>query len=162
MKFIVDHNVGKLVKWLRMLGYDTEFFTGEDDWQMVISALREDRTILTRDTGIMKLGVVDSGKVKAILINSDDPEEQIRQLNESLDLDFQDGLFTRCMECNALLEKRTIDEVKDRVPPYVYKTQKEYMECPVCRRIYWKGTHWQAMIEKLRKLASSYLGQKES
>jgi uncharacterized protein with PIN domain len=156
MKFIVDHNVGKLVKWLRMLGYDTEFFTGEDDWQMVISALRGDRIILTRDTGIMKLGVVDSAKVKAILINSDDPEEQIRQLNESLDLDFQNRLFTRCMECNALLEKRTGDEVKDRVPPYVYKTQKEYMECPSCQRIYWKGTHWQAMIEKLRKLAGSY------
>ena len=155
MKFIVDHNVGKLVKWLRMLGYDTEFFTGEDDWQMVINALREDRTILTRDSGIMKLGVVDSGKVNAVLINSGDPEEQIRQLNEFFNLDFTNRLFTRCMECNELLEKRTIDEVKNRVPPYVYKTQEEYMECPACRRIYWKGTHWKAMIEKLQKLIRS-------
>ena len=155
MKFIVDHNVGKLVKWLRMLGYDTEFFTGEDDWQMVISALREQRFILTRDTGIMKLGIVDSGKVKAILIISDNPEQQIRQLNGSLNLDFRDGLFTRCMECNTLLEKRTVDEVKDRVPPYVYKTQKEFMECPECGRIYWKGTHWQAMVKKLQKLSGN-------
>lgn len=153
MKFMVDHNVGKLVKWLRMLGYDTEFFTGDDDWQMVVSALREDRIILTRDTGIMKLGVVDSGKVKAVLIINDNPGEQIRQVNESLDLDFNTRLFTRCMECNTLLVKRTMDEVQNRVPPYVFKTQEEYMECPACNRIYWKGTHWQAMIEKLQKLA---------
>ena len=155
MKFIVDHNVGKLVKWLRMLGYDTEFFTGEDDWRMVINAHREDRTILTRDTGIMKLGIVDSGRVNAILIGSDEPEEQIRQVHESLDLDFAGGLFTRCMECNTLLEKRTVDEVKNRVPPYVYKTQDEYMECPACNRIYWKGTHWQAMIRRLQELVGT-------
>ena len=155
MKFIVDHNVGKLVKWLRMLGYDTEFFTGEDDWQMVISALREDRIILTRDTGIMKLGVVDSGQVKSIFVNSDNPEEQIRQVNESLNLDFHDGLFTRCMECNNPLQERTLAEVKGRIPPYVYKTREEYMECAACNRIYWKGTHWQAMIEKLQKLVGT-------
>ncbi|UCD08310.1 MAG: Mut7-C RNAse domain-containing protein [Dehalococcoidales bacterium] len=153
MKFIVDHNVGKLVKWLRMLGYDTEFFTGEDDWQMVINALSEGRVILTRDTGIMKLGVIDTGKVKAVFINSESPEEQIRQVNETLTLDFNEGLFSRCMECNHLLEQRTVVEVKDRVPPYVYKTQEEYMECPACNRIYWKGTHWQAMIDKLQKHA---------
>jgi uncharacterized protein with PIN domain len=152
MKFIVDHNVGKLVKWLRMLGYDTEFFTGEDDWRMVINAHREDRIILTRDTGIMKLGIVDSGRVNAILIASDEPEEQIRQVIKSLDLDLSGGLFTRCMECNTPLERRTVDEVKDRIPPYVYKTRDEYMGCPACNRIYWKGTHWQAMIEKLNKL----------
>ncbi len=157
MKFIVDHNVGKLVKWLRMLGYDTEFFTGEDDWQMVITALRQDRIILTRDTGVMKMGVVDSGRVKAVLIESDNPEEQIQQLADNLELDFDSGLFTRCMECNTLLEERSIDEVKDRIPPYVLKTQDEYMECPLCRRIYWKGTHWQAMNEKLRKLVESKL-----
>ena len=155
MKFIVDHNVGKLVKWLRMLGYDTEFFTGEDDWQMVINAHRESRIILTRDTGIMKLGIVDSGKVQAILVDSDEPAEQVQQVNESLDLDFRNGLFTRCMECNTLLEKRTLDEVKDRVPPYVFKTQDEYTECPACNRIYWKGTHWQAMIKRLQEFAGS-------
>jgi uncharacterized protein with PIN domain len=155
MKFIVDHNVGKLVKWLRMLGYDTEFFAGEDDWQMVITALRNEKIIITRDTGIMKLGVVDTGKVKAVLVNSDDSEEQIRQVNETLNLDFHHGLFSRCLECNNLLEKRTIDEVKDRVPPYVFKTQREYMECPACNRIYWKGTHWQAMVKKLQKLVES-------
>jgi uncharacterized protein with PIN domain len=152
MKFIVDHNVGKLVKWLRMMGYDTLFFTGDDDWQMVITALKEDRVILTRDTGVMKRGVVADGRVTSLLIHSDDSREQIRQVIETLSLDYRTGLFTRCMECNTTLEERTVEQVRDRTPLRVLKTQTEFKECPFCHRIYWKGTHWQAMNEKLANL----------
>jgi uncharacterized protein len=152
VKFIVDHNTGKLVKWLRMLGYDTTFFTGEDDWQMVISALRESRIILTKDTGIMKRGIIADGRVKAVLIGSDDSDLQIRQVMETLELNNNSGLFSRCLECNTPLEERTIEQVKNRVPPYVFRTREEYMECPSCNRIYWKGTHWQAMKNKLKEM----------
>jgi len=96
--------------------------------------------------------VIDSGRLKAILIQSDKPEEQIRQVVESLDLDTRSGLFTVCLECNQPLEARTRQQVKERVPPYVFKTQDQYVECPECHRIYWKGTHWQAMTRKLKKL----------
>ena len=152
MKFIVDHNVGKLAKWLRMMGYDTLFFTGDDDWQMIITALNEGRVILTRDTQIMRRGVVTSGRLKAVLIQSDKPDEQKRQVVETLNLDCQFGLFTICLECNQPLEERTKQQVKDRVPPYVFQTQDQYVECPACHRIYWKGTHWEAMTKKLEKL----------
>ncbi len=152
MKFIVDHNVGKLAKWLRMMGYDTLFFTGDDDWQMIITALNEGRVILTRDTQIMRRGVVTSGRLKAILIHGDEPKQQMQQVTETLDLDFQSRLFTICLECNQPLEERTKQQVKDRVPPYVFRTQNQYMECPSCHRIYWKGTHWQAMTKQLEKL----------
>ena len=152
MKFIVDHNVGKLVKWLRMMGYDTLFFTGDDDWQMVMTALNEGRVILTRDTQIMNRGVVASGRLKAILIQSDEPERQIQQVVRNLNLDTQSGLFSICLECNQPLEERTKEQVGGRVPPYVYKTQDRYVECPNCHRIYWKGTHWVAMLGKLEKL----------
>ena len=158
MKFIVDNNVGKLVKWLRMMGCDTVFFTGDDDWQMVITALKDDRVIITRDTGIMKMGVIAGGRVKAVHIQSDRPEEQIRQIINELDFNWEEGLFTICLECNWPLEKRTEKQVKDRVPPYVFKTQSDYMECPFCHRIYWKGTHWQAMTEKLEKLKKDSAG----
>ena len=152
MKFIVDHNVGKLAKWLRMMGYDTLFFTGDDDWQMIITALNEGRVILTRDTQIMRRGVVTSGRLKAILIQGDEPRQQMQQVAETLDLDFHSRLFTICLECNQTLEERTRQQVKDRVPPYVFRTQNQYMECPSCHRIYWKGTHWQAMTKQLEKL----------
>ena len=151
-KFIVDSNVGKLAKWLRMMGYDAVFFKGSDDSHLVAQALAENRIILTRDTQIMKRGVITSGRLKAILINDDKPEAQIRQVINTLNLDCRFRSFTLCLECNQPLEDRSKDQVKDRVPPYVFKTQDQYMECPACHRIYWRGTHWQAMTAKLNKL----------
>lgn len=157
LKFIVDHNVGKLTKWLRLMGYDAVFFDGQRDADMIARALAEVRVILTRDTQIMKRGVVTSGRLKAILIDSDQPEKQIQQVIDTLNLDCRFKPFTRCLECNQTLEERSKEQVKDRVPPYVFKTQSQYMECPACHRIYWRGTHWQAMTEKLKKLTSQSL-----
>ncbi len=154
VRFIVDQNVGKLAKWLRMMGYDTLFFTDEDDWLMVRAALAENRVILTRDTQVMSRGVVSRGRIKAILIQSEEPEEQIRQVAATLDLDYQSEPFTICLECNQPLEKKRRQQVEGRVPAYVFQTQEQYMECPSCHRIYWRGTHWLAMIERLKQIAA--------
>jgi uncharacterized protein with PIN domain len=151
LRFIVDENVGKLARWLRMLGYDSVFFNGEDDSQMVRQALAESRILLTRDTGIMKRRAVNSGRLKAILFRSEEPEQQIQQLASALDIESHSHPFTICLECNRPLVDRKPAEVKDKVPPYVYITQTQYMECPLCRRIYWRGTHWKAMLNKLEK-----------
>ena len=151
IKFIVDHNVGKLAKWLRIMGYDTLFFNGRNDANMIAIALAEGRAILTRDTQIMKRRVVTSGQLKAILIKSDEPEQQMQQVIATLNLDCQCKPFTICLECNEpLLEKRK-EQVKDLVPPYVFQTQSQFVECPACHRIYWRGTHWQAITRKLEK-----------
>jgi uncharacterized protein with PIN domain len=153
LRFIVDHNVGKLARWLRMMGFDSLFFSGDDDSQMVRQALAEDRILLTRDTGIMKRRVVSNGRLKAVLFTSEEPEQQIRQLMAELDLKSKWQPFTICLECNQTLAAVTPADVKDRVPPYVYKTQTQYMECPTCRRVYWRGTHWLAMLHKLERLS---------
>jgi uncharacterized protein with PIN domain len=152
LRFIIDHNAGKLARWLRMLGFDSLFFTGEDDSDMVKQALAEGRIILTRDTGVMKRRVITRGRLKAILIESEEPEQQMRQVMADLDITNNSHPFTLCLECNRPLAPKTPAEVKDRVPPYVFKTQKQYVECPACRRIYWRGTHWAAMLHKLEKL----------
>jgi uncharacterized protein with PIN domain len=150
-KFIVDHNVGKLTGWLRLMGYDTRFFDGEDDSELVAAAKAEGRVILSRDTRIMQRRLITSGQVKAVLIESDQPERQIRQVIGTLGLDSQFKPFSLCLECNQPLVERAKDEVKDLVPPYVFKTQNQFMQCPNCQRIYWRGTHWQAMTERLEK-----------
>jgi len=137
-----------------MMGYDSLFFDGSDDSHMVAQALSEGRVILTRDTEIMKRRVINSGRLKAVLINSEEPERQMWQLMDTLDLKRQFRPFTLCLECNQPLVERSREEVKDRVPPYVYKTQNQYMECPACHRIYWQGSHWEAMTRKLEKFAS--------
>ncbi len=152
LKFIVDNNVGKLAKWLRMMGYDTLFFEGKDAWDMVRTALTDNRVILTRDTQIMKRGVIASGRLKAILLQSDEPEKQQRQVVETLDLDCQFRPFTICLECNQPLVERSKQQVENLVPPYVFQTQSQYRQCPACHRIYWRGTHWQAMTRKMRDL----------
>ena len=151
LKFIVDNNVGKLAKWLRIMGYDTLFFNGSNDSRMVAIALAEERVILTRDTQIMKRRVVTSGRLKAILIQNDEPEQQMHQVIDSLHLDWRSKPFTICLECNQPLIEKSKQQVKDLVPPYVFQTQNQYMECPKCHRIYWRGTHWQAMTEKMKK-----------
>jgi uncharacterized protein with PIN domain len=151
-RFIVDHNVGKLAKWLRMIGYDALFFNGNDDSAMIDAALAEGRVILTRDTGIVKRRLVTSGKLKAVLLTSDEPALQIKQVIADLKLDIHFMPFSICLECNRTLVERSREEVRERVPPYVFKTQNQYMECPACHRIYWRGTHWQAMNRKLARL----------
>jgi uncharacterized protein with PIN domain len=150
-KFIVDNNAGKLVKWLRLMGYDTRFFNGTSDSYLVATALAEGRVILTRDTQIMKRRVVTRGQLRAVLLQSDEPALQMHQVIDALDLDCQFRPFTICLECNQALVARDKDEVKDLVPPYVFQTQSQFVECPTCHRIYWRGTHWQAMTKTLKK-----------
>jgi uncharacterized protein with PIN domain len=150
-KFIVDNNVGKLAKWLRMMGYDTLFFNGSNDSRMIAIALAEGRVVLTKDTQIMKRGVITKGRLKAILPQSDEPELQMHQIIDSLNLDCQFKPFSICLECNQPLEEKSKEQVKCLVPSYVFQTQNQYMQCPRCHRIYWRGTHWHRMKEKLSK-----------
>jgi uncharacterized protein len=154
-KFIVDNNAGKLAKLLRLIGYDTVFFGPEGDADLINAALLENRIILTRDTHIMERRVVIHGRLRVILITSDNPEQQIHQVISTLNLDCPLRPFALCLECNRPLMKRSKEEVKDLVPPYVFKTQAQYMQCPNCRRIYWQGTHWQRMTEKLARLCQN-------
>jgi len=139
VKFIADNNVGKLARWLRLMGYDTLLFRQKDDNQMIQRALSEGRVVLTKDAQFMKRRLVTSGKLKAIHIKQDDPELQVQQVAKTLKLDYHFKPFSLCLECNHALIPRGKEEV-----------QTQYMECPACRRIYWPGTHWQSMVKKLR------------
>ncbi|HJX69747.1 MAG TPA: Mut7-C RNAse domain-containing protein [Dehalococcoidia bacterium] len=152
-RFIVDSNAGKLARWLRIMGYDTLFFNNIDDAQLVDIALREGRVALTKDTQLMRRRVVANGQLRGILLQDDDPKEQLRQVIGELKLDCQLRQFTRCLECNQNLAPKTREEVKEVVPPYVFRTQTQYMQCPSCLRVYWRGTHWQRMKRELEKIA---------
>ncbi|MHB8085942.1 MAG: Mut7-C RNAse domain-containing protein [Dehalococcoidia bacterium] len=154
-KFITDVNVGKLGKWLRLMGYDTLFFDEHDDGLMVKAAIAQGRIVLTKDSEFMKRRAITTGKVKAVLISSDSPEQQLSTIISTLKLTDEYRPFTRCLECNVELVSRDRKEIKGSVPARVYEKHDQYMQCPSCRRIYWKGTHWQAMSRKLSQLALS-------
>lgn len=151
-RFIADCNVGKLARLLRMMGYDTLFFRHIEDGDLVDIALEEHRIILTRDTQIALRRVVVSGQLRTILLDSDDHREQLHQLVELLDLKCDTTPFTRCLECNDPLIPRSKNEVRHVVPSHVFLTQTNYMQCPSCDRVYWRGTHWKHMTEELQKM----------
>jgi hypothetical protein len=154
-RFIVDINVGKLAKWLRMIGYDALLFDHQDDKYLVHIAITEKRIIITRDTQMLKRRVIVVGNIKALLITSDNPREQIHQVIKDLGLNPGFNPFSLCLECDLPLVKINKEDIKDRVPSYVYRTQSQFVECNNCHRIYWQGTHWQAMLEKLKRLTNS-------
>jgi uncharacterized protein with PIN domain len=151
-KFLADNNIGKLARWLRMVGYDTLLFKQKDDNQMIKTALSEGRVILTKDSQFMRRRLVTSGRIRAINITQDDPKLQLKQVVERLNINYHFRPFSLCLECNQELMARGKEEVQNRVPTHVFETQTQYMECPACHRIYWRGTHWQAMAKKLQDL----------
>ncbi len=154
ISFLVDSNAGKLARWLRMMGYDTLFFRDIEDGLLVDIAMREGRIVVTRDTQIAKRRVAANGCLRVILSRDDDPREQLRQVMTELKLDCHLKQFTRCIECNQVLTPRSKEEVKELVPPYVFRTQTQYMQCPSCLRVYWQGTHWQRMKKALEEVAA--------
>lgn len=152
ISFVVDCNAGKLARWLRMMGYDTLFFRDIDDGHLVELALREGRVLVTRDTQIARRRVAVSGRLRVVLTRDDDPKRQLRHVMEELNLDWRGTEFTRCLECNRPLLPRGREEVKGLVPPYVFRTQAQYVQCPSCGRVYWHGTHWQRMKQALEEM----------
>jgi hypothetical protein len=140
--------VGKLARWLRMLGYDSLFINDIDNNELIAIGLNDKRVLLTKDTQIMLRRVVTSGSLKAVLIEEDNPKDQLRQVARMMKID-QERKFTRCLECNKLLVPKDKDEVRALVPAYVFKTQSQYFQCPACQRIYWRGTHWQRMNKEM-------------
>jgi uncharacterized protein len=150
--FMIDQNAGKLTKLLRLLGFDTVYFYGETDTELVNICLQQNRVLLTRDTHIKERNLITGGRVKSVLITDENPREQIIQVINELSLKEKINPFTLCLECNTHLVRRSKEEIKDRIPTYVFQTQNEFMECPCCRRIYWKGTHWNAMNNLLKEI----------
>lgn len=148
---MVDINVARLAKWLRAMGYDALLLPRADDGELIRVALQEDRVVLTKDGRLMERRVVTTGQVQALFIRHDDLKSQLRQVIQAYDLDVASS-FTRCIACNVLLEEVEKEAVRGLVPPYVFRTQAEFMRCPRCRRIYWKGTHWANMRRDMEEL----------
>jgi uncharacterized protein with PIN domain len=144
VKFIADVMVGKLARWLRVLGFDVAYSNNYADDEIIQTAETEDRVILTRDTGLTKRRT----KARCLLVSSGNYKEQIRQVIDEFGLkDF--NVFSRCLECNALLEAVDKEDVFERIPPFVYLTQNRFAICPLCRRVYWRGTHANNMLNRI-------------
>lgn len=149
MRFVCDDNLGKLAKFLRILGYDTLFESKTDDRELIRQSLEEKRLILTRDTKLARFKTAGN----QVLIENDNPIEQLRQVIQHLKLKpKKENIFSRCLLCNNILEIIEKRDIKEKLPPYVFKTQEHFVICKNCDKIFWKGTHIQKIEEKLGKI----------
>ena len=137
--------VGKLARWLRVLGVDVIYDTSLDDHQLVALARSENRILLTRDHPL----AFGSSEPPRLFIESDDFREQLRQVVDTYRINPGRDAFTRCMDCNAVLESVSRGEALDKVPPYVFSTQSQFKRCPTCDKILWGGTHRSHMQDML-------------
>jgi len=137
-------NVGKLAPWLRALGYDTLFINPIDDGDLVRIAQEQQRIVLTKDAGILERRVVTSGAVTVLWIESIERLQQLKQVVEHFKLN-REHEFTRCVECNTLLQPASSEEAKRHVPPRSAAVHDAYWYCPHCRQYFWQGSHWTRM-----------------
>lgn len=147
IKFAADRMLGRLAKWLRIIGQDVIYGRHLSGYGLIRAARAENRLILTRDRGLKK-----KQPPRFIFIESDRFPEQLRQVVRECGLAVGAALFTRCLNCNALLQARPKESVEALVPPYVYSTQGKFFSCPDCRRVYWPATHHQKMLDELKNI----------
>ena len=147
MKFITDINLGKLAKWLRILGYNTVFYTQNANREFLRKAEKEERIVLTRKKDVAERQF--SGCL--VVVNSDHVKDQLHEVMDKLSfLPDADRMFTICVKCNKALMEVDRQEISGMVPDYVFTSNYEFHVCPCCKGVFWPGTHRDNVLNYLR------------
>ncbi|HTP01784.1 MAG TPA: Mut7-C RNAse domain-containing protein [Anaerolineales bacterium] len=147
-RFVLDGHLGRLKSHLRMLGYDCLYETSYDDEQLLQLALAEDRVLLTRDRRLLMHKALQRG----YLVRSLEPMQQFQEVVRRYSLIRWIRPFQRCIRCNHLLEPVEKQVIIDRLEPLTKLYFDEFHICPACRRIYWKGSHFEKMERMIAAL----------
>jgi uncharacterized protein len=147
-RFVVDVMLGRLAKWLRIAGFDVLYSNRFTDDELVALSHGEDRILLSRDTRLL----IRKSVKEFIFLESDRIQEQIRQILHATQTERLSEILTRCLACNDVLVTVSREQVRGNVPPYVFATQPSFKRCPRCHKVYWAGTHRQAVIRTLEQL----------
>lgn len=149
--FILDVHLGKLARILRLLGFDTLYRTDYDDPEIIRLALAEHRIILTRDRRMLH----DLRITHARWLHSTNSEEQAREVIERFQLEDAIRRFVRCPACNGLIEPVEKETILGELEPLTKKYYSEFFRCLDCRKIYWKGSHYDSIVDKLDTIVQS-------
>lgn len=147
VRFVVDVMLGSLARWLRRLGYDTDYANDRDDRELVRIARAEGRVLLTRDSAL-----ATRKGISTLLIESQTLDEQLAQVVHTFPLP-RGVQMPRCAECNTPLQAVSPDEVVAYVPAYIYRTHTHFRRCPGCGRVYWPGSHWKHIHHRLKLIS---------
>ena len=145
MTFVVDCMLGKLAKWLKILGFDAIFFSKIEDDALLAIARNENRVLLTRDTGLIER----IKTTKSLFIESENWRDQVEQVLDEFDLwrDVQPN--SRCIECNVRIKDLPREKARNLVTPFVFENADTFALCPDCGRVFWRGTHLKDMETKI-------------
>lgn len=152
MRFLCDAMLGGLAKWLRAAGYDAYYAregTDVSDRTLVAKALEEGRVLLTSDGGFLERKPVREGRVGFLRVPHLPLEDQLRLVVEHFGLVRRQS---RCMECNGEFEVVPRAAVAERVPPGVREDHERFFLCPNCGRVFWHGSHWQRIEDRLGRV----------
>jgi len=151
-RFVADGHLGKLARHLRMAGFDTLCSSAWDDDEIVNISNEQKRTILTRDKGMLRRSDVDRG----YFVRATGSEAQLAEVVRALQLEGLLAPFTRCRECDTVLEDVARDLVIDALPEEVRSFYDRFKRCSGCGRVYWEGTHYQRMKAVLGRLGAEF------
>ena len=150
MKFITDGMLGKLTRWLRMLGHDVEYSRSDKDKKLIDKAKSEERILLTRDFKLYQQAATQN--VDAVLVESSAGSEKLADLavrfNFKLEIDVS---ISRCPKCNTRIKPVSKNLIIERVPKATSTYYKEFWECPRCGQVYWQGAHWKRIEQTLKE-----------
>lgn len=149
MKFIVDAMLGRLARWLRILGYDTVYDSGFSDDDLFFKAHQEKRILLTRDSDLAQR----MNPKYCLFIAEPLVREQVKQVIAHFHLNTEKYLFNRCTLCNDPVKPLPKKLIEDRVPEFIYNSINEFFCCERCDKIYWAGSHIKQVRELLSKLS---------
>ncbi|MEM1507176.1 MAG: Mut7-C RNAse domain-containing protein [Candidatus Bathyarchaeia archaeon] len=148
MEIAVDGMLGKLARWLRMLGFDTKYFNNMSDDEILRIASEENRIILTRDYQFFKKA--NAHGVRAVFVEGKTHVERLANLSKHLGIRLEIDLEkSRCPKCNAGIRRVSKEEIKDKIPTSTYKIYDEFWICGECGQVYWKGSHWKKINNTL-------------
>jgi len=150
MKFLTDGMLGKLTRWLRMLGQDVEYKVAMEDEALIQKAKKTSRILVTRDLQLFQRAIARGAE--AFLIEGTDEAENLASLAERFKFELEIDLkISRCPKCNTRIRSVRKDSVIDRIPETTSTYYNEFWECPSCKQVYWQGAHWKRIEETLRK-----------
>jgi uncharacterized protein with PIN domain len=148
-RFACDAMLGGLARWLRAAGYCASFHEGIEDRALVDLARAEGRVLLSCDTDFIEYRVIRDGIVPSLFVPLRvSPERQLAHVLEQMNLPLRDP---RCMACGGNLDEVSKERVRDRVPPRTFAWLEQFWECAECQQVFWKGSHWQGIEERLRQ-----------
>jgi len=148
IKFLCDDMLGKLARWLRIIGQDVFYQNRIPDQELIETALSQSRLVLTRDLKLAKN--LEHKNMPRYLVLENYPAHQLKEVVEKFADKITIRVFSRCVDCNVPLLEVSKDQVQDKVPPFVFKTQNYFRRCPSCGRVFWSGTHRMHVEEQLR------------